>query len=236
MRPMTSTAIGLASAVTGLAVGYRLFARKLCINWGATAEEAAKGMAGDGLLADPDFLTTRAVTINATPDRIRPWLIQIGPGRGGAYTYDWIENLLGLDIHSADEILPQFQNLAVDDVLPLGDSGPQRRVAVLERPTAFVLASTDHHWVWSFELHETATDTRLLSRNRITLPEPTLPQRLLYTYIMEPGSLIMESKMLLGIKQRAERIRALPAPASAVPMALPAHDADLDAPTRTLGV
>lgn len=210
MRTSTATVIGVASALTGLAIGYPLFARTRCLTWGATAAEAAKGMPGDGLLAEPDLVTTRGVTISATPEQIWPWLVQIGPGRGGAYTYDWIENLLGLNMHSADEILPQFQDLAVDDVLPMGDSGPRMRVAVLSPPRAFVLASTDHHWVWAFELHETAEGTRLLSRNCIALPNAALPQRLFYMYLMEPGSLIMERKMLLGIKERAERVRPLP--------------------------
>ncbi|MBF6235457.1 SRPBCC family protein, partial [Nocardia farcinica] len=83
--------------------------------WGATATEAAAPMPGDELLAAPDLMTTRAVTIAAEPAAIWPWLVQFGPGRGGAYTYDWIENLFGLNMHSADHILPQFQHVSVGD-------------------------------------------------------------------------------------------------------------------------
>ncbi len=68
-------------------------------------------------------MTTRAITIDAPPDAIWPWLVQMGSGRGGAYTYDWIENLLGLNMHSADEILPEFQDLKAGDELPMGPGG-----------------------------------------------------------------------------------------------------------------
>lgn len=211
MRTTSAIAIGLTSAVTGLAAGYRLFARNACLTWGATAEEAGRALPGDALLTEPDVVTTRAITINATPEQIWPWLVQIGPGRGGAYTYDWIENLLGLNMHSANQILPEYQNLAVGDVLPLGDSGPRMRVAILDYPHALILASEDHRWVWAFDLCESPHGTRLISRNRIAMPGASLPERLFSMLVMEPGSLIMERKMLLGIKQRAERTGRIPA-------------------------
>ncbi|WP_235947118.1 SRPBCC family protein [Nocardia terrae] len=236
MRTSSAIAIGLTSAVTGLAAGYRLFARNACVTWGATAEEVGAALPGDGLLPDAGTVTTRAITVAATPEQIWPWLVQMGSGRGGAYTYDWIENLLGLDMHSAHEILPQFQQLAVDDVLPLGEKGPALRVAALDRPHAMVLASTDHHWVWAFALRPTADGTRLISRNRIALPDAGVLQRFFYMLVMEPGSLIMEAKMLRGIKERAERtVPPLPAPV----VDLPEQPSDTpyvpNWPTRVLG-
>ncbi|QLY28546.1 SRPBCC family protein [Nocardia huaxiensis] len=186
-----------------------MLARTRCLTWGATAEEAARAMPGDGLLSAPDVLATRAVTIAADPAAVWPWLVQIGPGRGGAYTYDWIENLLGLDMHSAESILPQYQNLSVGQTLPLGSSGPALRVAIADAPHALVFASLDHRWVWAFGLYPVAGGTRLVSRNRIALPHLSGPSRFVYTSIMEPGSLVMERKMLLGIKERAERKREL---------------------------
>src|SRR5271165_1794695 len=124
----------------------------------------------------------------------------MGPGRGGAYTYDWIENLLGLGMHSANEILPQYQDLRVGDAQRLGTHGPTLRVAVLEPERCMVLRSDDGNWVWAFELAPAGPGTRLISRNRIATPGAARPVRALYTYVMEPGSLIMERKMLLGIK------------------------------------
>ncbi|MFD0000438.1 SRPBCC family protein [Nocardia sp. NPDC127526] len=205
MNRMTAGAVGAVSAAAGLAAGYRVLAREKCLHWGASAEEAARAMPGDGLLPEPDVATTRAVTISAAPEAIWPWLVQIGPGRGGAYTYDWIENLMGLDMHSADEILPQFQGLAAGDVTALGEKGPRMRVAVLDPGHALVFVSEDHHWVWAFGLYPAAEGTRLVSRNRITVPGNGPVRRLAWSLVMEPGSLVMERKMLLGIKERAER-------------------------------
>ncbi|WP_174372094.1 SRPBCC family protein [Nocardia pneumoniae] len=161
-------------------------------------------MPGDELLVDADIVATRAITIGTGADAIWPWLVQLGPGRGGAYTYDWIENLLGLDMHSAEEILPQFQNLAVGESFPLGKSGPRMRVAVLEPQRALVFASDDGRWVWAFGLYPMGTATRLVSRNRIALAGASTLTRLVTLLMMEPGSLLMERKMLQGIKRRAE--------------------------------
>ncbi|WP_174377905.1 SRPBCC family protein [Nocardia asiatica] len=162
-------------------------------------------MPGDDLLVDADIVTTRAITICTDADAIWPWLVQIGPGRGGAYSYDWIENILGLDMHSAQQILPQFQNLAVGDSFALGASGPRMRVAVLDTGRALVFAAEDGRWVWAFGLYPMGGTTRLVSRNRIALTGASRLTRLLYARVMEPGSLLMERKMLLGIKRRAER-------------------------------
>jgi hypothetical protein len=135
----------------------------------------------------------------------------MGSGRGGAYTYDWIENLLGLDMHSADEIHPEWQDLEVGDVEPLGSKGPRLRVEVLDADEAMVLHSEDGHWVWAFGLYPDGPRTRLVSRNRIAAPDAGPATRLLNTAIMEPGSLVMERKMLLGIRDRAEALAREPA-------------------------
>jgi len=168
-------------------------------------------MPGDSLLPEPDVLATRAVTVNAPASAIWPWLVQMGSGRGGVYTYDWIENLFGLDMHSINEIRPEFQDRKVGDQERLGKSGPVMRVEVLDPERAMVLASDDGNWVWAFGLYPADNRTRLVSRNRIRAPGASLPQRALQTLVMEPGSLIMERKMLLGIKERAEALTKAPA-------------------------
>jgi hypothetical protein len=149
-------------------------------------------------------VSTRAVTVTTPPSRVWPWLVQMGPGRGGAYTYDWIENLFGLGMHSADAIRPQFQDIKAGDAQRLGRRGPVLRVAVLDPGTALVLRSDDGNWVWAFALDPVPEGTRLISRNRIATPGSSPLVRALYRYVMEPGSLIMERKMLLGIRERAE--------------------------------
>ncbi|MDX6334776.1 MAG: hypothetical protein QOG05_2116 [Streptosporangiaceae bacterium] len=194
-------AVALAAAVE--AVSYARW-RPWCLTWGATGSEAAQAVPGDELLADAGIVSTRAVSVDAPPSSIWPWLVQMGPGRGGAYTYDWAENLMGLGMHSADEILPQYQDLKVGDAQRLGARGPVLRVAELEPERSLVFRSDDGNWVWAFSVVPNGTGSRLISRNRIATADASPLARALNTYLMEPGSLIMERKMLLSIKQRAE--------------------------------
>ena len=198
---------GVATAVAGAAAPYPVLWRQNCLTWGATADEASRTLPGDDLLPGADIVTTRAITIETPPERIWPWLVQMGSGRGGAYTYDWLENLFGLNMHSANEILPEFQHLDVGEELPVGAGGPRLRVEVLEPERALVLRSEDGRWVWAFVIDKNGDSTRLLSRNRIATPDASWPVRLFNQAVMEPGSLVMERKMLLGIKQRAEARR-----------------------------
>lgn len=148
----------------------------------------------------------------------------LGPGRGGAYTYDWIENLLGLDMHSANTILPQFQDLSVGDTLALGSTGPRMRAQIIEPNRALVFASDDGDWIWSFGLYRTPEGTRLVSRNRIRRPAASPLGKFLYALVMEPGSLVMERKMLHGIKQRAERTPVMPGRAGDITQPSPTDD------------
>ena len=195
---------GLAVAVAALS--YPSLLRRPCLTWGARPEEVAGELPGDDLLPDPDILATRAVTIDAPPGAVWPWLVQMGSGRGGAYTYDWIENLFGLGMHSADEILPQFQDVKVGDEFQLGPGRPKMRVEVFEPERALSLRFGDHNWVWTFALFPEDGRTRLVSRNRIATPGASALTRLFNLLVMEPGSLIMERKMLLGIRERAQRL------------------------------
>lgn len=180
--------------------------RDRCLGSGARADEVSAVLPGDDLLAVADIVSTRAISVDAPAALVWPWLVQFGPGRGGAYTYDWIENLFGLNMHSAQEILPQFQDLAIGDAHHLGADGPVLRVAVLEPERALVFRSDDGNWVWAFCLRPDAGGVRLISRNRISVPEASRLSRALYRYLMEPGSLVMERKMLRGIRERAERL------------------------------
>jgi hypothetical protein len=204
-----ATRAGLTATVALAAAGVEVATyprwQSWCLHWGATTDEVEAALPGDDLLANPQVVTTRAMEIQAPPSVIWPWLVQMGPGRGGAYTYDWIENLLGLNMHSADQILPQYQHLKVGDGQQLGTRGPVLRVAVIDPEHALVFQSDDGNWVWAFVIEPADDFTRLISRNRIAA-SPSPLGRAASTYLMEPGSLIMERKMLIGIKQRAERL------------------------------
>ena len=146
-------------------------------------------------------VATRAITIDAPASAVWPWLAQMGPSpRGGAYTYDWIENLLRLDMHSVDRVLPELQHPRVGDTVSYGPN--RMRLERVEPERVLAWRSADGNWVWTFVLEQHDGATRLISRNRFRLP------RLVDRFgmaPMEPASLVMERKMLLGIKARAER-------------------------------
>jgi hypothetical protein len=206
-------------ALAFLAALYPLMRRPI-LTWGATSEEAASRLPGDELLEGADGVSTLAITINAPAASVWPWLTQMGPSpRGGAYTYDWIENLRGLNLHSAESVLPQFRHPDVGDTIGLGSN--QMRLELVEPRRVLAGRSEDGNWVWTFMLAEHDGATQLISRNRFRLP--TLAARI-GMLPMEPGSLVMERKMLRGIKERAERL------ASATPDGLSRDTASV--PTR----
>ena len=191
-------------SIGAAAILYRLLLRHPILNWGATDAEATARFPGDELLEHADGVATRAITIDAPASAVWPWIAQMGPSpRGGAYTYDWIENLLGLDMHSSDRVLPEYQHPVVGDTLGYGKN--RMRVERVEPKHVLATRSEDGNWVWSFVLAEHEGKTRLISRNRFRLPSLIAKIGMIP---MEPGSLVMEHKMLRGIKQRAERLAA----------------------------
>jgi hypothetical protein len=201
----------LALALTAL---YIRVLRQPIMTWGATEAEADARLPGDELLENADGIATRAIDISAPPSAVWPWIAQMGPApRGGAYTYDWVENLLGLDMHSVDRILPEFQHPRLGDTIGYGPN--RMRVERVEPERVLPWRSEDHNWVWTFVLEAQHGSTRLVSRNRFRLP--TLAARL-GMLPMEPASLVMERKMLLGIKRRAESMSS-PQTAQAAPEA-----------------
>jgi hypothetical protein len=152
-----------------LAALYWFPIRRRMNQWGTAASDLAREMAGDGLLADPTYSGTMTVIVNARPEHIWPWLVQIGYQRGGLYSYDWLDRLFGyLDRPSATRILPEFQHLASGDLIPLG-RGPSWPVAVVEPNRALVLDMRHMgglDWVWQFGLYPVdETRTRLVSRS-----------------------------------------------------------------------
>ncbi len=193
-----------ATVTAAAAFLYRRFLRQPILTWGAAADEAAARLPGDELLENADGVATRAVTIDAPRSAVWPWIAQMGPfPRGGAYTYDRIENLLGLNMHSADRVLPEYQHPRVGDGFGYGTN--KMSFKIVEPEHVLVTQSADGNWVWTFVLEERDGRTRLISRNRFRLPR--LKDKI-GMIPMEPGSLIMERKMLYGIKQRAERLAA----------------------------
>jgi hypothetical protein len=191
-------------SIGGTALVYQLLLRRPILKWGATDAEARARLPGDELLEEADGVATRAIPINAPAAAVWPWIAQMGPApRGGAYTYDWIENLLRLDMHSVDRVIPEFQHPKVGDTLGYGKN--RMRTERVDPQQVLATRSQDGNWVWSFILREQDGSTRLISRNRFRLPSLTAKIGMLP---MEPASLVMERKMLHGIKQRAENLAA----------------------------
>jgi len=190
--------------VAAAAVVYHRLLRRAILTWGATDAESDARLPGDELLEEADGIATRAIDIDAPAAAVWPWIAQMGPApRGGAYTYDWIENLLGLGMHSVDRVLPEYQSPAVGDTIAYGAN--RMRVARVEPGRVLAWQSEDGNWVWTFVLEENGSTTRLISRNRFRLP--ALAARIAMLPV-EPGSLVMERKMLRGIKERAEALSA----------------------------
>jgi hypothetical protein len=183
--------------------------------WGTTADEIKRSMPGDQVIKNPTNSAMQAVTINAPPEDIWPWLVQLGYQRGGLYSYDWLDRLFGfLDRPSAKRILPEFQHLAVGDKIPWGH-GEALTVAAIDRYRALVLAYTGRgmEWVWQFGLYPIdSSRTRLVTRGIERTPT-TVPWRLVML-IMELAAFIMTRRMLLNLKQRAEELTSFRAASS----------------------
>jgi hypothetical protein len=206
-RRFRSIAIGAGLAATAALPAYYLLVRSWHARWGATDEEVERGMPGDDLVAGAWDVSTRAVTIQATPADIWPWLVQMGYQRGGMYSYDWIDQRMGiLDRPSTWEILPEFQHLEPGDVIPMG-SGPSWPVKSVEPYRSLVLdiRQPGVDTSWSIGLYRLdSARTRLVLRIRVRLAP--LMQLISFFPISDFGQFLMARRMLLGIKERAEAL------------------------------
>ena len=196
--------------VLALTAVYWIPVRRWFSRWGTTPEELARVMPGDALIPNATEMSMQAVTVNAPPEEIWPWLVQIGYQRGGLYSYDWLDRLFGfLDRPSATRILPEFQHLAVGDKIPWGRAGTELTVGFLEPPRALALSYEDRgfKWVWQFGLYPLDNQrTRFVTRGSEQVPNNLLWW--LGMRIMEPAAFIMTRRFLLGVKERAEALHA----------------------------
>jgi len=188
-------------------------------NWGATVEEAQAFMPGDEVVGEAKYRTTHAVTIEAVPERVWVWLVQIGQGRGGMYSYDWLENLFGLRMHSADTVVPELQGLGIGDTVRLVPEGTEPDLSFsiisLEPPSLLVLGPEGSreealtqglpYPCWTFLISSEGVDrSRLLVRFQCDFA-PGAGSWLMYKAALPPIHFLMERKMLLTLKERAER-------------------------------
>ena len=176
---------------------------------GVTEAETSALLPGDDIVRSSTSGYTLATSIAAFPSEVWPWLVQMGQGRAGFYTYEWIENLIGANIHNANTIVPELQHIAPGDSVWLTPDpyldrpGQYLVVAHLYPPKALVYRQVLPNrsvGSWAYVLHPGPDNsTRLVFRRRSSKPS-------LFDRIMKPGYYFMDMGMLAGIKKRAERI------------------------------
>ena len=206
---MRSRVNAAGAAVICGAAACILVARPRQLVWGATDEEAGATLAGDDLIPGPDLVATRGITVHAPAGEVWPWIAQLGQGRGGFYSYDVLENLAGCDIHSADRVVPEWQDVKAGGEVKLAPE-VGLGIAVVQPGRVLVLrggvrmgAAPPYDFTWSFALREQPGGiTRLLVRERYGYSRWWAP------LLVEPVavvSFLMTQRMLRGIRDRAER-------------------------------
>jgi hypothetical protein len=188
-RPRRALALATEIVAAYLAVG-----RPLMLHWGANCEEVHERLPGDETVAGPVVQSTRAVTVDAPVDAVWPWLAQLGQDRGGFYSYENLENLAGCHMHNADTIHPEWQERRPGETVYLH---PRSGLRVTRFEPGRVLGLEG----WgAFVLEPRGDGTRLIARGRT----PRGPASIVNALLMEIPHFVMERKMLLGIKRRAE--------------------------------
>jgi hypothetical protein len=222
-NPLLETAEGVLRGASALLTPMWRSKRQ---SWGATHEEIRRVLPGDDLLPDVRWTSTHGIDINAPPEYVWPWVAQIGQGRGGFYSYTALENLFGCKMVNADTILPEFQHPQPGDEIRMhpSDAMPVFQVARVEPPSVLLLGNEPKYdealestigVTWLFFLEPRSTDgTRLLTRWRMYYDPDSIRNRVAFgPLLIEPLDFVMETKMLDGIRQRAEAMALPPEPA-----------------------
>ena len=209
-------------------LGYFVMLRPWYQNWGSQGFEKEMTLPGDEIIHSPKAVINRAIHIHAAPEKVWPWLVQIGYGRAGWYSYDQLEAAVGagdfLDGHSSARIIPELQDLKVGDFIPAAPEPALKfEVMQLQKNETMVLHAFIHPltgknitreeaakglWLrqtWCFYLAETHNrETHLIARSRVDYG-PMVFMNPINWFLIEPAHFIMEQKMLKGLKLRAEK-------------------------------
>ncbi|MEV5965961.1 hypothetical protein AB0L70_29610 [Kribbella sp. NPDC051952] len=173
------------------------------LRWGSTDAEVHEPLPGDEVVDAPTFAATRAVTIEATPEAVWPWIVQLGFDRAGWYSYDLLDNL---GHRSAVRIDQSLQNVRVGDLVPLGPGGGGLYVKDLDPGRWLLWGDKAGHTTWLWYLEPVGSEgSRLRTRVR-THYRWTHPTILFSLLLVEPFDFPMMRKCMLGIKQRAETV------------------------------
>ena len=207
---------GLAGAVRMLGALLTPFARPLRTTWGLSSADAARAYPGDDLVPRPRWSWTHGIEIDAPAEEVWPWIAQIGADRGGFYSYQWLENLVGCEIRNAETVHPEWQ-LRAGDELRLHPRMPPLRVTRVDPGRWFVAfgapddaaRATDRPWTagsWLFLVERIAgRRCRVISRFRAACSDDLATRLQMGPTLLEPIGFAMDRRMLLGIKQRVER-------------------------------
>lgn len=213
--------LGAALSAPLLALAYARWVRPWHLTWGVQDDEATRWLPGDDLIAAPKMQATHAITIEATPQLVWPWLVQMGQGRGGFYSYSWLENLVGCQMENADRIVPELQVLRVGDPIWLHPNAAPMQVKVMDVERALVyyggreafsefsdrnadLPDPSFASSWAFILEDAGENgTRLIVRNRSTYG-PGIQQEMACRCLLEPLHFVMERKLLRTLKWLVE--------------------------------
>jgi hypothetical protein len=209
------TRILLAAGITAAVIGTLAALRPRLSRWGATEHEAEMRLPGDDLADENSISVTHAVEVNADVDSVWPWLIQVGQGRGGFYSYTWLQTLIGSTVKNVEDISVNLQKLKEGDQITLHPSVSALRVVNLDPPQNLVLEGDQagsskcgkmfHKIVWSFHLRPHGrSSSRVIARMRVNRSS-AIGRKLAMAFFFEPAHFIMERKMLLSIKALAER-------------------------------
>lgn len=188
---------------------FRPLLRPWYSKWGATPAELTRHLPGDEYVPHPCGGYTQAISIKAPADLVWSWLVQIGQDKGGFYSYELLENMVGCNIHNADCILAEYQDAKVGDNLILHPKAPPVPLIAIEPGRALVYGGNPDEntsTTWTFFIDEKEGLTRLITR-WVFQYKPGVINKLIYNWFLEPVAAIMQRKMLLGIKQRAEQTK-----------------------------
>ncbi len=214
---------GLEGVIIMIACYITFFLKPFRNRWGLSEEEADRKLPGDGLVKMPKTKFTHAVNINAPSEYVWPWIAQIGQGRGGFYTYEALENMIGLNIYNSDVVLPEFQNPKIGDIISFGPDGGYPLVICEEGSAMAIETRLDLEtnreydpqvsipekylhltWLWYVQSLD-GNRSRFISRNRVDYA-PSFKTKLIFNFLSEPIIFTMDRKMCLGIKKRSEQL------------------------------
>ena len=205
-----------------IACYFTIFLKPIRDRWGMTKDQLARKFPGDHIIPEPRSEFTHGIDIGAPADFVWPWVVQMGKDKGGFYSYELLENIMGLGIYNADQILDEFQHAQVGDLIPFGPDSAYP-LAVYEPGSAMVIENCDNlnrktsydpeqghpenflhlSWLWFVESID-GERSRFISRNRLNF-KSSLKNRITIGLLAEPIVFAMDRKMCLGIKKRAER-------------------------------